>query len=619
MKTLMPPRRWISVGAGRRSVILTAAVAALLLGPSIGAREKARANDSSLYLAAKDSVVVEQGTVLRLWGVFVEDFDARTRRSEVLIERILSVGSSAIGAVENTVRGTSNVLFGRERGVPTMDPTSIDPTPIIGGPADPIPPVHGPEGASSSAENLDALVARVQRLNSARVLPAPVLDRAPDRMLVDYENGADSYPQSVEAAEPVFGARHLLARLMVDDTVLSTPTGRLVLASSPGEVVSAALDSGLIDRLTDGSLAGGMEAEFGGCAYAVTTWDEGVGDGSPLVGVRSDRPRRLPDGSIFMSKPSQRLLMIRTTHSCEDRVVLTTKAFGHLIRDPNASGLVQASQAGRVGPGENGLPYVGMRVRAGQELGVLTPAIDNPERGRLEQELAEIRSKIVQLELKLARTRDFLWIPFRLGRMLSIRLELDGLRNQRDAIIAGLDDDEHLLASADGVISMAKITAGQLVEAHDMLWEIVDPDKLWVEVLMYDGVVASDVDRAWARTSDGESLPVAFIGRGLMLENQGILLQFRVDDPPSSLSVGKPVTVFIESDTSTRGVILPQSAVVRDSSAQDMVWEHVSAERFVPHPVRVRPINGHQVVVLSGIGPDLRIVSNGAGLLNHVR
>ena len=72
--------------------------------------------------------------------------------------------------------------------------------------------------------------------------------------------------------------------------------------------------------------------------------------------------------------------------------------------------------------------------------------------------------------------------------MLSIRLELDGLRNRRDAIIAGLDDDEHLLASSDGVISMAKITAGQLVEAHDMLWEIVDPDKLWIEVLVYDGV-----------------------------------------------------------------------------------------------------------------------------------
>ena len=49
------------------------------------------------------------------------------------------------------------------------------------------------------------------------------------------------------------------------------------------------------------------------------------------------------------------------------------------------------------------------------------------------------------------------------------------------------------------------------------------------------------------------------------------------------------------------------------------MWEHVAAERFVPHPVRVRPINGEQVVVLSGLGPDKRIVSNGAGLLNHVR
>jgi multidrug efflux pump subunit AcrA (membrane-fusion protein) len=166
---------------------------------------------------------------------------------------------------------------------------------------------------------------------------------------------------------------------------------------------------------------------------------------------------------------------------------------------------------------------------------------------------------------------------------------------------------------------MAKITAGQLVEAHDLLWEIVDPDKLWVEVLVYNGDIASNVDRAWAVTSEGESLPVAFIGRGLTLENQGILLQFRVIGPPESLSVGNPVTVFVESDTSASGVILPQSAVVRNSSAQDIVWEHVAAELFVPHPVRVRSINGEQVVVLSGLGPDKRIVFNGAGLLNHVR
>ena len=588
----------------------------LLIGASIGGQEAARADDSVLYHAVNDGAAMDESATKRLWTAFVEDLDARARRSEVLIDRLFTAGSNAIGAVEKRVRKSGNVLFGRDRGNGQADPAQLADKPV-----DPVPPatVSAPPPSPTSPEGLDELIARVRQLKSARLLPAPVLDREPDRMLVNYEEGADPYPETAVAAEQVPGARHLLDRLGTDETYTGAPAGPLVLASSTVETQMAALDGGLRGSLSDGAPVGGMEEAFGGCAEPTTAWDDAAVGETTLGGVRGERPRRMPDGSIFMPKPSQRLLLIRTTLSCEDDVVLTTKAFGHVIRDPNASGLVQASQTGRIKPGKNGLPYVGMRVRTGQELGVLVPAIDNPRRSELEQELADIRNLIVQHELRLARTRDFLWIPFRLGRLLSIRLELDGLRNRRDALIAGLDDDEHLVATADGVISMAKITAGQLVEAHDRLWEIVDPEKLWIEVLVYDGDIASEVDRAWALTSEGESLPVEFIGRGLTLENQGILLQFRLYNPPASLSVGKPVTVFVESDTTLSGVILPQSAVVRDPSAQDIVWEHVAAELFVPHPVRVRPINGEQVVVLSGLGPDKRIVSNGAGLLNHVR
>jgi hypothetical protein len=587
----------------------------LLLGASVGAQEMARADDSGIYLAVSEGAAVGQSATKRLWTAVVENFDARARRSEVLIDRLYTAGSDAIAVVEETVRKSGNVLFGRDRTTGRLGTVQLTDKPVA-----PIPPAAASTPPPSpSSESLDELVARVQRLNSSRILLPPVFDREHDRMLVDYESGADPYPQTAESAGRPAGARHLLERLATDDTGFAIPNGQLVLASSPVELQIAALDGGLRTSLSVGAPVGGADEGLGGCAEAITDWDEAEVSGPSLTFDQSDRPRRMPDGSIFMPKSSQHLLTIRTILSCEDDVVLTTKAFGHLIRDPNASGLVQASQTGRIKPGKNGLPYVGMRVRAGQELGVLTPAITNPERGRLEQELAEIRSEIVQDELKLARTRDFLWIPFRLGRMLSIRLELDGLRNRRDAIIAGLDDDEHLLASSNGVISMANITAGQLVEAHDTLWEIVNPDKLWIEVLVYDGEIASDVDRAWALTAEGVSLPMAFIGRGLMLENQGILLHFAVNDPPESLSVGKPVTAFIESDTATNGVILPQSAVVRDASSQDIVWEHVAAERFVPHPVRVRSINGEEVVVLSGLGPDKRIVSNGAGLLNHVR
>jgi len=51
------------------------------------------------------------------------------------------------------------------------------------------------------------------------------------------------------------------------------------------------------------------------------------------------------------------------------------------------------------------------------------------------------------------------------------------------------------------------------------------------------------------------------------------------------------------------------------------VWDHVSAERFVARPVRVRPLDAGRVLVLSGLpkGSTPRIVVQGAELLGQVR
>ena len=67
------------------------------------------------------------------------------------------------------------------------------------------------------------------------------------------------------------------------------------------------------------------------------------------------------------------------------------------------------------------------------------------------------------------------------------------------------------------------------------------------------------------------------------------------------------------------GLVLPKLAVVRAANGQSLVWEHEEAELFVPHPVTVEQRDGKTVLVLSGLAPDLRVVSHGAELLNQIR
>ena len=44
-------------------------------------------------------------------------------------------------------------------------------------------------------------------------------------------------------------------------------------------------------------------------------------------------------------------------------------------------------------------------------------------------------------------------------------------------------------------------------------------------------------------------------------------------------------------------------SVVRSANGQDVVYEHVTAERFEPRPVRIEPLDGERVLIAAGIGP----------------
>ena len=66
---------------------------------------------------------------------------------------------------------------------------------------------------------------------------------------------------------------------------------------------------------------------------------------SPVTG---EAPRRLQDGAIFVPKPSQRLLGLRTQITESGEASAALRMIGTLVPDPNASGRVQPSQNGRL-------------------------------------------------------------------------------------------------------------------------------------------------------------------------------------------------------------------------------------------------------------------------------
>jgi len=334
--------------------------------------------------------------------------------------------------------------------------------------------------------------------------------------------------------------------------------------------------------------------------------------------MATDAPQRLPDGTLFVPKATQHLLAVRTILTKESQAPRAVQLVGTVIADPNSFGRVQSGHTGRIEAPQGGLAFIGKRVEKGDLLAYLQHHIEAYNKGSLQGEIAELEARISVQENKLALFRKHPEV-IPAVKIVEAEGELRALRQKRNELLPTLSEHEEIRAPISGVISSGNVVAGQVVDAREVLFEIVDPGRFWVEAIAHDPHILSNVGKASAVLSDGETLPLEFVGMGLTLKQQAAPLSFRVRETSPNLSIGRPVSVLLQSTLERKGVVLPASSVVPAQSGLPSVWIKTDAERFEPRTIRYEPLDGHKIVVLSGLAIDLRVVTEGAGLLNQVR
>jgi membrane fusion protein, heavy metal efflux system len=343
-------------------------------------------------------------------------------------------------------------------------------------------------------------------------------------------------------------------------------------------------------------------------------------DPTPLV-ANVNAPQRLPDGSVYLPKLTQRQLALRTVVSEQGRSPQTFELFGKVAMDPNAGGKVQPTVAGRVEPGPRGLPSLGQAVRKGEVLAVVRPSAGAIERANQAAQAAELRANKSLAEKRLARLQQLEGtVPQK--DVDAAQSEVQALTERLVAVGGSLSNTEALVAPASGVIASASVVAGQVVDAREVLFEIVDPTRLLVEAIAHDAKLATRITAASARIEPGVSVPLTFIGAGRSLREQAIPILFRFNagkQPLPSLTVGQPLTVLAQTDQTVTGYAVPATAIVKDRNNQDIVWVHVGSERFVPRTVRYVSSDGATSTIVDGVVKGDRVVVQGASLLNQVR
>ncbi len=341
------------------------------------------------------------------------------------------------------------------------------------------------------------------------------------------------------------------------------------------------------------------------------------GDASPAPS--SNAPKRQADGSVFLPKQTQRQLSVRTVLAKQESAPQTIELLGRVITDPNAGGKVQSTQSGRIEASARGLPNLGQAVRKGEVLAVVRPSISAIERANQGALSADLKSNLELARKRLARLEQLEGVVPQKD-IDAARADVQSL-SQRLALVApSASTVEALVAPVSGVIAATNVVAGQVVDAREVLFVIVDPSRLMIEATAFDSAIVNNIGTATISLPNNRSLSLRFVGAGRTLREGAMPLQFRADNGAGVVfAEGQSVKLIVQTKTRLNGFIVANEAIVKNQSNQDIIWVHTDEEQFAPRVVRWQALDGSRLLISEGLKGDERIVNQGAALLNQVR
>lgn len=331
---------------------------------------------------------------------------------------------------------------------------------------------------------------------------------------------------------------------------------------------------------------------------------------------------RQADGSVVMPMAMQAKLNIRTLFA-ESGSAQQTVSFPGAIKPHNRShAIVQPGNNGHYFSADSGTPLSGAIVKEGDILGYIQFSDTAFELASQNSELLAVRNDITQTRRDVQRLKD-------LGELASeqqleqLQTRLKTLTEQEVALQAGVEKPVPLIARQNGVLLNHQVTNGKWVQAGTILFEIVAPQLRQIEVHTNQFDISGQIHSASIAELPGTRLN--YLGYSPTLKNGQMALFFEYDgsgidansQPP--LPINQHVTVLVQKNEAIQGIVLPGSAVVRNSYNLPVVWIKASAERFLPQIVEYQAIAHDKVIITGGLGDENRVVVRGTSLLNQVR
>jgi cobalt-zinc-cadmium efflux system membrane fusion protein len=180
-----------------------------------------------------------------------------------------------------------------------------------------------------------------------------------------------------------------------------------------------------------------------------------------------------------------------------------------------------------------------------------------------------------------------------------------------------------VVATIKGVVVERKIAAGQVVQPSDVLFAVADLSRVWAVAQVPEQQI-SQVKVGQAVSIEVPALEneklvgkLIYVGQTVNPDTRTVLVRTELDNKGGLLKPSMLASMLIQSSPVKR-VVVPVTAVVRQDDT-DHVFVEQAENRFKLTPVKLAAEQNGQRVVLEGLKPGMRIVSEGAFHVNNHR
>ncbi len=325
------------------------------------------------------------------------------------------------------------------------------------------------------------------------------------------------------------------------------------------------------------------------------------------------------DGGIsFLKEQQWKSPGFATAFATDGTVMETFDAAGEVVPAAGRAADVAAPIGGLIEvDGARHSPAAGQWVQRGQLLVVLTPAL-----GEAGSAYAQARRELREAEAEHARATRLYAVEAVPRRRLT---EADSrLQAAREALagVAGtgpIDSTGKLpiLAPIGGVVASRSVTTGSRVAPGELLFSLVDPSVVWLEVHVPAARAArlSAATGATFRLEGSERIYSArrTVSVGSVIDSltRTLLVLYEAANPDRTIKVGATATVAVGTGTQVRGVVV-SSAAILDEDGRPICYVQASGERFEKRDLSLGGNDGMHAVVLSGVRAGERVVTGAA-------